>query len=153
MSIIEFTLSGAVRGKERVKQASDGHSYTPERTVTFEGRLAYAAQIAMNGRPPLEGPLRLHVTMMFPIPPSKPAAWRADALAGKIRPIVKPDWDNGGKLTDALNLIVWVDDKQVVTAEVEQWYSARPRTGIRVEPIVYGVNDGVHPDLKAGVFA
>ncbi|MGO3930820.1 RusA family crossover junction endodeoxyribonuclease [Rhodopseudomonas pseudopalustris] len=133
--MIYFELAGAPRGKERVKQARDGHSYTPERTVTFEGRLAYAAQLAMGDRPPFEGPLRLEVTMHMPIPASKPKAWRSAALRGDIRPTVKPDWDNGGKLTDALNLIVWIDDKQIVSGHVEKWYSDRPRTEVRVTPI------------------
>ncbi|HEV2155458.1 RusA family crossover junction endodeoxyribonuclease [Bradyrhizobium sp.] len=137
--MIEFALAGAPRGKERVKTAADGHSYTPERTVSFEGRLAYAAQLAMAGRPPLEGPLELDVVMYFAVPASKPARFRQDALAGKIRPTVKPDWDNGGKLTDALNLIVWIDDKQVVDARVRKFYSDRPRTEIRVTPINNGV--------------
>ncbi|WP_439392599.1 RusA family crossover junction endodeoxyribonuclease [Bradyrhizobium sp. PMVTL-01] len=137
--MIEFTLAGAPRGKERVKTAADGHAYTPERTVSFEGRLAYAAQLAMAGRPPLDGPLELDVKMYFAVPASKPARFRQDALAGKIRPTVKPDWDNGGKLTDALNLIVWIDDKQVVDARVRKFYSDRPRTEIRVTPVDNGV--------------
>lgn len=134
MPLISFSLAGAPRGKERVKTAADGHSYTPERTVSFEGRLAYAAQIAMAGRPPLDGPLALHVVMFMAVPASKPAKWRAAALRGEILPTVKPDWDNGGKLTDALNLIVWVDDKQVVSSTVDKFYSDRPRTIVRVWP-------------------
>jgi Holliday junction resolvase RusA-like endonuclease len=131
---IEFVLAGPPRGKERVKQGAAGHSYTPERTVTYEGRLAYAAQIAMDGRPPLDGPLVLDVRMFFPVPASWPQKRRAAALSGKERPTVKPDWDNGGKLTDALNLIVWIDDKQVVDGRVRKFYSDRPRTEVRIRP-------------------
>lgn len=133
--MIEIFLAGAPRGKERVKTAADGHAYTPERTVSFEGRLAYAAQIAMGERPPFEGPLRLDVIMYMAVPASKPRKWREAALRGEIRPTQKPDWDNGGKLTDALNLIVWVDDKQIVDGRVRKFYSARPRTEVRVTPI------------------
>jgi Holliday junction resolvase RusA-like endonuclease len=86
--LIEFSLAGAPRGKERVKTAADGHAYTPERTVSFEGRLAYAAQIAMDGRPPLEGPLELDVTMYFAVPASKPkhASARTRSAARSGRP-------------------------------------------------------------------
>lgn len=134
--MIEIVLLGAPRGKERVKRAGrDGHAYTPERTVSYEGRMAHAAQIAMDGRPPLEGALALDIVMKFPIPASKSNKFRADALAGKIRPTVKPDWDNGGKLTDALNLLVWVDDKQIVDARVQKFYSDRPGMWITVRPI------------------
>lgn len=144
--MIEFSLAGAPRGKERVKTAADGHAYTPERTVTFEGRLAYAAQIAMGDRPPLDGPLQLDVRMYMAVPASKPKKWREAALRGEIRPTQKPDWDNGGKLTDALNLIVWIDDKQIVDGRVRKWYSDRPRTEIRVSAVS---NDTIHE----GIFA
>ena len=133
--MIEIVLAGAVRGKQRVKRAAIGHSYTPDRTVRFEDRLALAAQTAMAGRPPFEGPLKMYVEMYFPVPESKPARWKSAALAGQIRPTVKPDWDNGGKMTDALNLIVWVDDKQIVDGRVVKYYSKNPRTVVRVEPI------------------
>lgn len=130
---IQIELAGAPRGKERVKHAGrDGHAYTPEKTVSFEGRLAYAAQKVMGDRPPLEGPLVLDVTMYMAVPESKPRKFREAALRGDIRPTIKPDWDNGGKLTDALNLIVWVDDKQIVDGRVRKFYSDRPRTVVRV---------------------
>lgn len=137
--MIEITLAGAPRGKERVKQAADGHSYTPERTVTFESRLAYAAEKVMNGRPLLDGALQLDVEMFMQVPASWPAKRREAALRGEMRPTVKPDWDNGGKLTDALNLIVWVDDKQIVDGRVRKYYSDRPRTVVRVTEIETGV--------------
>jgi Holliday junction resolvase RusA-like endonuclease len=144
--MIEIFLAGAPRGKERVKTAADGHAYTPERTVAFEGRLAYAAQIAMGDRPPLDGPLILDVRMYLAVPASKPKKWREAALRGDIRPTVKPDWDNGGKLTDALNLIVWVDDKQIVDGRVRKWYSDRPRTEVRVSAVS---NDAI----QEGIFS
>lgn len=139
--MIEFGLPGPVRGKERVKRAGagQGHAYTPERTVSYEGRMANAAAAVMGDRVPFDGPLGLDVVMRFPVPESKSAKWRAAALRGDIRPIVKPDWDNGGKLTDALNLIVWVDDKQIVEARVTKHYSDKPGMWIRVWPVEQGV--------------
>jgi Holliday junction resolvase RusA-like endonuclease len=137
--VIRIELAGPPHGKQRVKRAgyaAGGHAYTPEKTVSFEGRLAYAAQQVMGDRPPLEGPLDLEVWMFMPTPQSKPRKWREAALRGEIRPIVKPDWDNGGKLTDALNLIVWIDDKQVVDGRVRKFYSDRPRTVLWVRPAV-----------------
>ena len=133
--MIEIVLSGPPRGKERVKRAQTGHSYTPDRTVRFEDRLALAAQNAMQGRPPLDGPLGLEMVMRFPVPSSWPKKKREQALSGLLRPTVKPDWDNGGKLTDALNQIVWIDDKQIVRALVEKFYSDKPGTTVRVYPI------------------
>lgn len=147
--MIEIFLAGAPRGKERVKTAALGHAYTPERTVSFEGRLAYAAQIAMGDRPPLDGPLILDVIMYMAVPGSKPKKFREMALRGEIRPTIKPDWDNGGKLTDALNLIVWIDDKQIVDGRVRKFYSDRPRTEVRVSLVADVSNDA----RQKGIFA
>lgn len=145
--MIEIYLAGAPRGKERVKTAADGHAYTPERTVSFEGRLAYAAQLAMGERPPLDGPLILDVRMYMAVPVSKPKKFREAALRGEIRPTVKPDWDNGGKLTDALNLIVWIDDKQIVDGRVRKFYSDRPRTEVTVSPVGSVSNDAIQKGI------
>jgi Holliday junction resolvase RusA-like endonuclease len=154
--VIEIVVLGPPRGKERVKRRFEGHAYTPERTVNFEGRAAMRAEEAMAGRPPLSGPLALEVVMAFPVTTSKPKKWQAAALAGEILPTVKPDWDNGGKLTDALNLLVWEDDKQVVEAHVLKYYSEKP--GMRMR--VYSLTDEadvaqlrtIYPEPKRSAF-
>lgn len=131
--IIRIVLLGQPRGKERVKPSySTGHVYTPERTVTYEGRLAYAAQEAMSGRALLDGPLTLDIIAKVPVPQSWPKKKRAAALSGELRPTKKPDWDNFGKVLDAFNLIVWLDDAQVVDGRVRKFYSEQPGMFIEV---------------------
>lgn len=133
--MITITLDGPPRGKERVKTAQHGHKYTPERTVTWESRMAFQAQHVMAGRPLMEGPLVVKMRLYMPVPVSKPKAWRAKALDGKIRPTVKPDADNAAKLLDALNMVVWVDDAQIVELVVTKHYSDRPRTVVTIAEI------------------
>ena len=125
-------------GKERVRITRAGHAYTPERTVNFEARLAYAAQQAMGQRALFDGPLMVAVEAFMPVAKSKPNRYRTAALAGQIRPTKKPDWDNVGKMLDALNLIVWTDDAQIVDGRVIKWYSDRPRLVVSVRPINHG---------------
>lgn len=134
---LTITLAGPPMGKERVRfQRATGRTYTPERTLTYEARVAHAGQIAMQGRPLLDGPLAVIVEAYFPVPESKPKKWKQDALAGVIRPTKKPDFDNVGKIcADALNLIVWTDDAQIVDGRVLKWYSATPRTVVTVQPL------------------
>lgn len=132
--MIEIVLAGAPMGKQRVRLRKDGHAYTPERTVTFEGRLAYAAQNVMGDRPLLDGEIVADVVVLMPIPKSKPAKWRAAALAGAIRPTSKPDADNFAKMLDAVNLIVWTDDAKIVRLTVDKFYSDRPAFALRVRP-------------------
>jgi Holliday junction resolvase RusA-like endonuclease len=117
-----------------------GHAFTPHRTVNYEGRLALAAQTVMDGRPLLDGPLVVEVEAHMPIAVSKPAKWKAAALAGEIRPVKKPDLDNIAKIAgDALNLVVWVDDSQIVRFVLEKHYSDNPRLVMKVRPHRGGV--------------
>lgn len=119
-------------GKQRIRVTRAGHAYTPERTVTFESRLAYAAQQAMGSRPLLEGALICDIVIVMPIPASKPRAWREAAMRCKIRPTKKPDFDNFAKMVDALNMIVWPDDSSVVKGVVDKFYGDRPMFAVRV---------------------
>lgn len=125
-------------GKERVRfdPRFQTHAYPPKRTVTYEGRLAYAAQHAMAGRTPFDGAVRLDIVALMAIPESKPRKWKAAALAGEIQPTKKPDYDNFAKICDALNMIVWTDDSLVVKGDIEKHYSDQPMMAIRVTPIV-----------------
>lgn len=137
--VIEIVLDGPPRGKERVRTARAGNKYTPERTVSWESRMALQAQTVMADRPLLEGPLHVEMALFMAVPASKSKKWRAAALSGEIAPTVKPDVDNAAKLMDALNMVVWIDDAQVVRLLVEKVYSDRPRTVIRVQPKPQGV--------------
>jgi len=140
---IVIVLAGAPMGKERVRMTRQGHAYTPERTVNYESRLALAAQQVMAGRALLDGPLQVDVVAYMPVAESKPKKWKADALAGRLRPVKKPDWDNFGKILDACNLVVWVDDSQIVEGRVQKFYSDQPRMEIRVRPLQPQPTNGV----------
>lgn len=133
---LTITLSGPPMGKERVRvRRATGHVYTPERTINYEARLAHAAQQAMGERPLFQGPLAVVVEAYMAVAESKPKKWKAAALADQIRPTRKPDADNIAKLLDALNLMAWTDDAQIVDLRVTKWYSARPRLVVTVREI------------------
>jgi len=131
--MIEIVLAGAPMGKERVRfSRATGRTFTPERTVAYEGRLALAAQEAMAGRPLFDGPLVVDIVAFMPISPSWPKKKQAAARTGELRPTKKPDWDNFGKILDALNLVVWIDDSNIIQGRVDKFYSDRPMMVIRV---------------------
>lgn len=133
--MIEIAVLGVPVGKGRPRFSRDGHTYTPERTRTFEGMLNVAAQEAMGERPPLEGPLKLEMEVVVPIAKSWPKKRQSDALKGILHPTSKPDWDNFGKVVDALNLVVWRDDSQVCDGRVKKRYGEKPGMWIRVWPM------------------
>jgi Holliday junction resolvase RusA-like endonuclease len=134
--MIEIVLLGQPRGKERPRLTKAGHVYTPEKTRDYEAALKFAAKEAMGERAPLDGPLRVDIMIRRPIPQSWPKKRQEAARRGELRPTTKPDFDNYAKTVDALNLVVWIDDGQVVDGRVQKFYSDKPGMWIRVSPIV-----------------
>lgn len=134
--MIVIELVGVPCGKGRPRfMRSTGHAYTPAKTRNYETNLRLAAQDVMAGAPPLDGPLSVTVNALFPVPQSWPKKKQAQALAGEVRPTTKPDADNLLKVLDALNEVVFRDDKQVVDARVVKSYSARPCMRVEIMPV------------------
>lgn len=135
-SPIIIELCGEPRGKGRPRFVrATGHAFTPVETRNYEAALRITGQQAMQGEMILLGPLTVDIRADFAVPASWSNKKRAQALAGTIRPMAKPDADNLTKMLDALNGVVWGDDKQIVELTIRKFYSARPRLKIEVEPI------------------
>lgn len=76
----------------------------------------------MLGRDPLDGPLRVDLIFIFPVPKSR-------RNRKEIYHSVKPDIDNCIKwILDAGNEILWHDDKQIVNVYSIKIYGDNPRT-------------------------
>lgn len=138
---------GKARTRGRIVTAKSGRQfvseYTPAKTRNEEAVIRDFAEQAMNGRAPFEGPLEVRMRIYLPIPQSMPKKRQEAAIAGELRPTIKPDWDNTAKLTDACNGIVWRDDSQIVAAHVWKYYSVRPGVVIEVRRVVLnGIGNG-----------
>lgn len=119
---LQIVVSGPPKSKGRPRFGK-GTVYTPKATIAAENDIGWHARLAMVGRPLFDGPLAVRIH-----------AWVKTPKRGKYtHPIVKPDADNIAKLCcDALNKIVWLDDKQIVDLQVVKNYSPDPRTVINV---------------------
>jgi Holliday junction resolvase RusA-like endonuclease len=134
--MIAIIIDGQPVAKGRARIARNGIAYTPAKTRAFESHGRMAAQIVMDGREPLAGPLAVTVSAVLPVPASWSRRKTADALSGAVRPISRPDADNYLKSAlDAVNGIVWRDDSQVVDCTVRKLYGADPRLVIEIEEI------------------
>lgn len=133
--MIEIVLLGAPRGKERPRGTKDGHFYTPEKTRSYEAALKYAAVEVMGDRAPLTGPLDVTLDIVMPITASWPKKRQRAAREGTEWPTKKPDMDNVMKMLDALNLVVWVDDSQIVKTRIDKRYGDKPGLWVKVKPI------------------
>lgn len=135
MRQIKFTVPGEPFGWQRAGQNHHtGAVYTQERTRQRERLIALAYKSAAKGYIfPADTYVGLQITAYMKIPKRESKARRAKMLSGEIRPTVKPDWDNLGKLvSDALNGVAYGDDKSVVEARVMKFYSELPRTEVIV---------------------
>jgi Holliday junction resolvase RusA-like endonuclease len=87
---------------------------------------------------PFRGPLLLGVKAYLQVPESKPKKFKAAALAGEIRPTIKPDLDNLLKhFKDCCKGIFWYDDKQVVgyLPETGKYYGYPTRWEIEIKSL------------------
>ncbi|MDZ7658040.1 RusA family crossover junction endodeoxyribonuclease [Fodinibius sp.] len=86
---------------------------------------------------PLTGPLVQVIEVYFQTPQSWSKA-KQERHEGRYRPKT-PDYDNIEKVYgDAMNGVIYKDDKQIVNNNTKKYYSMNPRTIIRItelEPI------------------
>ncbi len=127
---MEFFVPGEAKPKARPRFAkATGHAYTPKRTQDEEAVIRATAMRWMqrNGMSqPWDGPLTAEVTALI----DKPKDWWEGKEPGR------GDVDNYAKLvTDALNKVVFKDDRQIVELVARKGYSDTP--GIRVRLDLY----------------
>lgn len=137
---VRFVVPGAPRpwqrAGERIAKSRSGkqfiHHYVTKETETQESAMRLFASQAMQGRPPLEGPLDFQLAVFLAVPPSWSIKKQEAALRGELYPTGRPDLDNFAKLKDALKGIVWIDDSQVTDEHGWKRYSAEPRLVVEV---------------------
>lgn len=123
-------VQGTPVGKGRPRFTRTGHTYTPEKTRSYEQAVALECRKAMKGREPSDLPQHVSVGVSILPPKSWSKAKRAKALHGEIKP-GKPDIDNFLKsILDGCNGIAFVDDSQVVSVYAVKEYAETE--GVRV---------------------
>jgi Holliday junction resolvase RusA-like endonuclease len=130
--LFSITVPGQPVGKGRPRVTIKGHMFTPEKTARYENLLALAAQEAMGGLPPLDGPLSLVLKARMAVPSSWSQKKRAAALDGSLMPIGRPDLDNIIKVVDGFAGIVWTDDSRIVEITASKVYSDTPALVVEV---------------------
>lgn len=139
-AVIRFEVPGTPVGKGRPRFARRGNfvsTYTPEKTASFENLVKFYANQAMSGKKCIECQVEMQINIFMSVPASWSKKKAADALSGIIRPTVKPDADNVAKsISDAINEIVFKDDKQIVELQVRKFYAERARSEVSIRMIL-----------------
>jgi Holliday junction resolvase RusA-like endonuclease len=132
-----YTVYGEPVGKGRPRFAKRGafvSTYTPQKTKTYEDEIRMMAKAAMGSSEPLETPVTVAIYIRVGIPASYSKQKRKDALEGILKPTKKPDIDNIAKcFLDAMNDIVYFDDKQAVNLHVTKIYAETPAVEVMVK--------------------
>ena len=135
-NIVRFVVPGEARGKQRPRATKGGRMYTPAETVNAEAHVKMQAFLAMDGKPPMKGPLTAHFAVTVGVPASWSKKKQQAALIGDLYPTGKPDLDNIVKLfCDAMNGVVYDDDKQIVSLTVSKFYGDVAQTAISVREV------------------
>lgn len=137
--MIKFTVPGnpVAKGRARsfIRNGKIGH-YTPNKTVSYENLVKIVAVEAMGGSNPINDAVLMNVGLYVQIPASWAKKKQAQARNGEVRPLSKPDLDNYIKaISDAMNGVVFNDDKQVVELSVKKYYSELPRAEIEIKSL------------------
>lgn len=132
------------RPRFQVVKTKDGrvfpHTYEDDKSKNFKAILHVLAQkeLAESKGQILDGPVTMVVKYYVPVPKSFTKRQLKELSEGRLFPTKKPDVDNVLKaVMDALNGVLYWDDKQVVRVEVKKFY--RNSEGLSVS--VYGTGD------------
>lgn len=129
-------IPGTPVGKGRPKFARRGAfvtTYTPEKTASYENLVKVKAEEAMQGRAIIDGAVAVTIALFVTPPASWSKKKQRDALDHATMPTSKPDVDNVIKgIFDAMNDIVFRDDKQVVDLSVQKRYADTARAFVKV---------------------
>lgn len=118
---------GAVRTTQRQKWVDK----RAKRYFEYKQVIAGSAATQFSDGQPTPAALALKMVFVMPIPASWSKKKRWDAL-DKAH-MSKPDLDNLIKgCTDALNGVVWQDDKQIIAVEATKVYGFEPRIELYV---------------------
>lgn len=131
--MIRIHVPGQPQGKGRAR-FGNGRTYTPAKTVAYEGLIAMAGQDAIGDRPMIEGAVKVTVIATFDIPKSRAKKIAKAMENGPVWHTARPDGDNILKaLADGLNGVVWKDDCQIALAKIVKQYGEKPGLEINVE--------------------
>lgn len=135
---IRFHVPGIPVAKGRPRITTRGgkvRSFTPPKTVAFESLVALAAERAMEGSDPLDGPVSLTLHVELPIPQSWSLKKKSAAMSGLTQPTGRPDLDNYIKaISDGGNGILWADDSQITLLTAAKRYASQPGVHVEVLP-------------------
>ena len=127
--MIAFVIPGEAVPFARARGGNGIARFTPKKQRDFMATVKQIAADAMDGAPPLDGPVQLIARFDYLRPASHTK--RQAACPWKMS---KPDADNLVKIIkDALSKLAWRDDAQVCDLHVQKRYAPVARVTITLQ--------------------
>jgi len=137
MTVITFSAAGDPRGQGRPRatvRKGFASVYKDGKSRAYENSIAAIARAVMGARPPLTGALSVSMRFRIMPPASMSKRLRTRVLAGEVAYFGAFDTSNMVKaVEDAMNRVVFVDDKQIVRLFATKVAHERPGVDVRVE--------------------
>ena len=139
MTSLNFTIDGKAKPKQSFRYTRQGFKYTPRDVKQYASDIQLAFYAAYPKWLPsmfFEKPLRVELSVYISMPKSFSKIKKQRALAGELRPLIKPDCDNISKnILDALNGIAYPDDKQIVELVIKKYYADSDMVQVMISDI------------------
>lgn len=134
--LLSFTIKTAPQPQLRPRVstiAGHPHVYDPKNTRDFKKIVTKLASSEMGDLEPLTGPIKVGLTFYRPVQQSLTKSEFDKRAIGDELPVVKPDLSNYLKsVEDALNGVVWEDDRLITTEVIKKRYSTVPRITLKI---------------------
>lgn len=134
--IISFTIKAAPEPQLRPRVANVGgnpHVYDPKSIRDFKRIVSTLASDEMGKTEPIDGPIKVSFTFYRPVQQSLTKSEFDKRAIGDELQVVKPDLSNYLKsVEDALNGVVWENDRLITTEVIKKRYSTVPRITLKI---------------------
>ena len=121
--MITIELVGPPLAWTAPKVTRNGHTFSPKYQQKMDHQCLVRNEFTGNI---ITQPVCIEIYFYMPIPKSTSKKMMDQILSGSVLHTKKPDLDNLLKVLDALNEVVWRDDKQIVEAQVSKAFGPRP---------------------------
>jgi Holliday junction resolvase RusA-like endonuclease len=137
---VQFTIPGRPVAWARARINRAGKHYTDDRTRAYKTMVGTLAKIAMRGGDPFAGGVLLNISVVMTPPSILNKKQTEAAISGGVAAITGQDVDNFAKaVMDAMNEIVYRDDRQITSLTVTKSYGREPHVRVAVyeQPSAY----------------
>ena len=133
---MEFYVEGKIVPKQSFRYSYRG-GYISNKVKQYADKVKNSFESEYpNWRVDNKNAFKMEIDIFVKIPQGKNKTFKMRCLAGEIRPLKRPDIDNCAKnILDALNGILYADDKQIVELTIRKHYAESDYVKISAETI------------------